>query len=131
MLDVATDTFTEDFLASLVQQDAALGLDAAVQKPLPESPNKSTGVIPNPDAQEISSEALQQPTTQPCGLQQKDENSVSSQESLGTGSPEAQRSGTPSSLDEGKSSEKAEELTEVLSSLWTEKEEHVNLSTCI
>ena len=131
MLDVATDTFTEDFLSSLVRQDAALGLDAAIQKPLPESPNKGTGVIPNTGAQEISSEPLQQPTTQPCGLQQNDESSVSTQESLGTGSPEAQRSETPSSLDEGKSSEKAEELTEVLSSLWTEKEEHVNLSTCI
>lgn len=136
MLDVGSDTFTQDFLSSLLQENISPELDAAIQKPLPESPNKSTCVVPNADAPDVSSELLQQPIAQPGTIQQNHENSVSSQESPGTGSPEAQRSGTPSSWDEGlksseKAEEKAEDLIEGLSSLWTEKEEHVNRSTSI
>lgn len=131
MLDVDSDTFTQDFLSSLLQQAPHHDLDAAIQKPLPESPGQSTGVIPKDDTQDHSSEAPQQPVLQPCSVQQNDEDSVSSPGSSGTGFQEAQRSGTPSSLEEGlKSSEKAEDI-EGFCSVWTEKEEHVNRSTSI
>ena len=132
MLDVDSDTFTQDFLSSLLQQGSSHDLDAAIQKPLPESPGQSTGIIASADAQENSSEAPQQPVLQPCGVQQHDEDSVlsSSQGSAGTGFQEAQRSGTPSSVDEGpKNSEKAEDAIEGFTSLWTEKEEQVDRST--
>ena len=130
MLDVdSEDTFTRDFLSSLLQQDTSHDLDTAIQKPLPESPGQSTGVTANADAQDMSSEAHQQPVLQPCSVQQNDVDSTSSQGSRGTGFQEPQRSGTPSSVDEGlKSSEKAEDLIEGFSSLWTEKEENVNRS---
>ena len=130
MLDVdSEDTFTQDFLSSLLQQNTSHDLNAAIQKPLPESPGQSTGLTANADAHDVPSEAHQQPVLQPCSVQQNDEDSTSSQGSPGTGFQEAPRSGTPSSLDEGlKSSEKAEDIREGFCSLWTEKEEHVNRS---
>lgn len=125
MLDVDSDTFAQEVLSHRAHQEVGFDLDAAVEKPLPESPQQSAPVTPEAMIQADSYDVLQ-PSSQTSVGDLNDENSESSPKPSETPCDQVPRSETPTSGDR-ESIGRHQEITEKYSSLWTDKEEHVRL----
>ena len=129
MLDVDSDTFAQEVLSLRAHQEAGFDLDAAVEKPLPESPQQSAPATPEALIQSDSSDVLQ-PSSQTSVGDLNDESPESGKKLSETPCDQVPRSETPTSGG-GESIERHQEITEKYSSLWTDKEEHVSLLSSI
>lgn len=129
MLDVDSDTFAQEFQSQRAHQEVGFDLDAAVEKPLPESPQQSAPVTPEAMIQADSYDVLQ-PSSQTSVADLNNENSESSPKPSETPCDQVPRSETPTSGDR-ESIGRHQEITEKYSSLWTDKEEHVRLQSSI
>ena len=129
MLDVDSDTFAQEVLSQRAHQEVGFDLDAAVEKPLPESPQQSAPATPEAMTQSDSYDVLQ-PSSQTSVGDLNEEKSESGQKPSETPYEQVPRSETPTSGG-GESIGRHQEITEKYSSLWTDKEEHVCLLSSI
>ena len=129
MLDVESETFAQGVQSQRAHQVAGTDLPAAVEKPLPESPQQSPPVTPEALTRADSNDVIQ-PSSQTSVADLNNEDLESSQKASETPDDHVQGSEPPASGDEI-SSGRHEEITEKYSSLWTDKEEQVHLSQSI
>lgn len=128
MLDVDSDTFAQEVVSQKAHQESRFDLDAAVEKPLPDSPQQSPPVTPEAMIQADAYDVLQ-PSSQTSAEDLNNEDLEGSQKISETPYDQIQPE-PPKSGDEG-SIGRHQEITEKYSSLWTDKEEHVHLSSSI
>ncbi|KAL8827999.1 MAG: hypothetical protein Q9191_002849 [Dirinaria sp. TL-2023a] len=123
MLGVDSETSAQGVLSQRAHEVAGADLPAAVEKPLPESPQQSPPVTPEALTHADSNDDIQ-PSSQTSVTDLNNEELESSQKASKTPDDHVQGSEPPASGNQA-SSERHKEITEKYSSLWTDKEEQI------